>query len=390
MVLDLRTTGLFTAITPLVLGLVMAIYWKSRKVYGGFERWVVANFCLSVGYFLAALRGIIPDFLVIVIGNILIVYAAILVYEGIRMFYARPAFNKWNYLILGVYVCFQVWFTYVDPNINVRIVLNSLALTIFILRSGVELYKASILSKLESLTRGASYLFFATALFPLTRAIYAFVQNEPIDFFRDPLNSWYSLIFIASIVTWTFYFFFLNSARLEMELEIVHAELMELASTDPLTGLYNRRHFFAQADLEFQRAKRGNRHLAFIVMDADNFKIINDNYGHDAGDAVLLYLAALFRREIRSIDLAARFGGDEFIVMLMDADQAQALAVAGRILDVTDQTPVPFDARTLPIRLSAGVSCCAPEDQNLTAVLKRADNALYKAKKHGGNQVRVI
>lgn len=385
--LDARTIGVLAGITPLILGLIMGVYWKQRRVYGGFGRWVVADFVFSTGILLIDLRGAVPDSFSVLVGNTMIIYAEVLIYEGIERFWERPMFSRLNYAILLVFVYLQAYLTYVDPAINMRIVLVSAVGIFFILRSGSRLLHCTI-PEIKGTARGAASIFFLTAIFPLTRGIYALMQTEPIDIFTNQLDSWYSLILIASIIAWTFYFFLLNSARLELDLETAHRELTEIANTDPLTGLHNRRYFFQQAEIEFQRARRYGHQLAFIVLDADEFKSINDNYGHDAGDAALLQLAAIFRREVRPFDLVARFGGDEFIIMLVDANDEEALSVAERIRDLVEMAPVICDSRTVQIRLSAGVSSFLPIDDELRIVLKRADRALYHAKNEGRNLVR--
>ena len=366
----------------------MLIYLRQRKVYGGFGHWILANFGLSVGYMFISLRDRIPGFLSIIVGNCLIAYCIILIYEGIERFYERPRFNAWNYLILGSYILIQSLFTYFDPDINARVTISSLVVCTLIVHTGTRLFRVPI-GELKETSSSAGYVFFVTAIFPFTRAVSALLASQPIDFFSDAINSWFSVVFIVSIVTWTFYFFFLNSARLELELETARAKLDLIARTDPLTNLYNRRHFDEHAELELQRAKRSGHSISFLLLDVDGFKSINDNNGHEVGDAVLLSLSEILRSELRPFDMVARYGGDEFIIMLMDTTRDQAYSVAERICNRVGQTPVLLESRTLNFTLSGGLTTVQPGDHDLRLLLKRGDIALYNAKQRGRNCVIV-
>lgn len=388
MLLDVRTLGILSAFMPFVLGIIMSIYWRERRTYEGFGRWVLANFVFGIGYIQISLRGILPDFFSIVLGNAATIYAEILIYEGIRLFYGRPAFSKWNSFVFVLYLVLHTYFTYLNPNINIRIAIISLTLFILIWRSGLSLINSPLL-ELRRTTRTAGIVFLLTALLPLARSFHALLQNQPIDLFADPMSSWFALFGLVSILIWTFYFFLINSARLEMDLEAARVELTQLAMTDPLTGLYNRRHFFERAEIEFQRATRQEHSISFLLMDVDGFKNINDNYGHDAGDEVMLYLSSILPAEIRVFDLVARFGGDEFIIMLIHVHQEQAYEIAERIRERVSQSPMTFESRTFNVQLSVGVASFDPKDDNLKTILKRADTALYLAKQHGRNRVRV-
>ena len=384
--LDIRTVGILSAITPLVLGLIMLVYHRERRVYQGFHRWLLANFGLGVGYILISFRDFIPEFLSIILGNVIIVYCAILVYEGIEQFFDRPPISLLNYFIFGLYIISQIYFTYIEPYINARVVLTSFVLCFLILRSAKKLYSCPI-SELRQTCQSAAYAFTITAIFPFIRGVTALFEQTPIRFFSDPLNSWLSLVLVVSIMIWTFYFFFLNSARLERELETARAELDLVSRTDPLTQLYNRRHFDEQANLEFQRAIRYKYPLAFIVLDLDNLKTINDNYGHAIGDSVLSNLSENLRSQIRPFDLLARLGGDEFSIMLVDTNQEEAYSTAKRICEWISRTPVVYDSYSIQISVSIGVTMVRPEDNDLDRILERTDSALYRAKKQGRNCV---
>lgn len=96
--------ALVSTVMPFILGLIMLVYWRHRKVYRGFGRWVLANFGLSLGNLSIALRNFIPEFFTVMLGNAMIVYSVILIYEGIEQFYGRLAFSRFNYLVFGVYL----------------------------------------------------------------------------------------------------------------------------------------------------------------------------------------------------------------------------------------------------------------------------------------------
>ncbi len=188
--------------------------------------------------------------------------------------------------------------------------------------------------------------------------------------------------------------------RLEQEVAARTAELAEkqeklayLAATDELTGLPNRRRFFEVARQELQRLSRSpaDSRLALILLDLDGFKAINDALGHTAGDAVLLAVGSALAHSVRSTDTAARFGGDEFAVILPMTDRQGALQVADKLIATIGALRVPWGGRELAVGASAGLAVVAPsavfQEQEVVRFVQRADLALYAAKRHGGGRV---
>ena len=386
MLLDVRTLGILSAFMPFVLGIIMSIYWRERRTYEGFGRWVLANFVFGVGYIQISLRGILPDFFSIVLGNAATIYAEILIYEGIRLFYGRPAFSKWNSFVFVLYLVLHTYFTYLNPNINIRIAIISLTLFILIWRSGLSLINSPLL-ELRRTTRTAGIVFLLTALLPLARSFHALLQNQPIDLFADPMSSWFALFGLVSILIWTFYFFLINSARLEMDLEAARVELTQLAMTDPLTGLYNRRHFFERAEIEFQRATRQEHSISFLLMDVDGFKNINDNYGHDAGDAILQKLSSTMKGAITENEFIIRFGGEEFLIIMKNPTPESADELANRINQEFAKLVFTFNNNSFSKTVSIGYAFFPSDTDQIWKCIKFADLCLYKAKETGRNKV---
>ncbi|MBE0612043.1 MAG: GGDEF domain-containing protein [Burkholderiales bacterium] len=171
--------------------------------------------------------------------------------------------------------------------------------------------------------------------------------------------------------------------RKQMELA-----LRELATTDFLTGISNRRHFIAQLDHELLRLQRLEAQRAAVLMlDLDHFKGINDRFGHATGDAMLKHFVTLMRRELRSIDTAGRVGGEEFSIILPGADLAGAQVFAERLRLKVSQTPLVQDGEIIPVTVSIGIAALGGADSD--AALDRADQALYRAKKSGRNRVEL-
>jgi len=164
-------------------------------------------------------------------------------------------------------------------------------------------------------------------------------------------------------------------------------ELKKLAEKDDLTSSYNRRYFTEVIHRSFSLYLRDHSPFCVLMLDIDFFKAINDNFGHDGGDTLLVTLTNVFKREIRDIDLLARYGGEEFIFLLPNTTKEKALIVAERIRLAAEEFRLSHYNKVLRATVSIGVSEVNVNDTSHEQVIKRADLALYTAKVSGRNQV---
>ena len=166
--------------------------------------------------------------------------------------------------------------------------------------------------------------------------------------------------------------------------------LVKMATTDPLTGLFNRRHFFDLAEMEIMRSKRYGHPLACIMFDIDFFKRINDSYGHLFGDRVLQTMVWRCRENIRRVDIFARYGGDEFVILLPETGLRRGKQLMSRLCSDFQERPLVIEEHEIPITLSMGLANMSGNDGlALDTLLNRADQALYVSKGKGRNQVSV-
>lgn len=179
--------------------------------------------------------------------------------------------------------------------------------------------------------------------------------------------------------------------RLQDRLQESYHRCIELALTDPLTGLYDRAYLDRHLDELIKRVNQDGITAAVLMFDIDHFKRVNDTHGHDAGDDVLRELAARALNSVRSVDLVARQGGEEFVVVMPETDLAIAAAVAERLRAAIAREPftIKTDGQKIPITISVGVTSAAASGDNRERMLKRADIALYMAKNQGRNRVVV-
>jgi len=172
-------------------------------------------------------------------------------------------------------------------------------------------------------------------------------------------------------------------------LQANEATLRNLAATDALTGVPNRRGFMARAAAEWDRRRRYGAGLSVLVLDIDHFKRINDIHGHDIGDDVLVHVAAICRDGVRTSDLFGRLGGEEFAAILPEAGIDAAKTLAERLREAVVSRPCPCGDMPITVSVSIGVAVVGEADGSFEAVLKRADEALYAAKRAGRNRVEV-
>ncbi len=183
----------------------------------------------------------------------------------------------------------------------------------------------------------------------------------------------------------------ISRRKMVRKLENVQRELRILATTDPLTGLLNRRFFFELAKVEMKRFMRNRNSLTVLMLDIDKFKRVNDRYGHKAGDHVLEEVSALLKQSLRDIDLIGRYGGEEFIILLPGSGKTSSMAVAERIRKDIENTDIPIENNVIiHVTISIGIAEADPSGScTLDALILQADKALYRSKENGRNRVSI-
>ncbi|MBX3170169.1 MAG: diguanylate cyclase [Candidatus Eremiobacteraeota bacterium] len=178
-----------------------------------------------------------------------------------------------------------------------------------------------------------------------------------------------------------------RQSALAMDQVLLVRQLIEIATTDALTGVSNRRHFLDLCERELAKTRRYKTPLSLIILDIDHFKKFNDTYGHDVGDDVLRTVAQALKHELRTEDILARYGGEEFVVLLPETPLGDALSVAAeRLRKRIENTPLETVHGSLKITISLGVATFSEARNDIRTILKRADEGLYAAKQRGRNQ----
>jgi diguanylate cyclase (GGDEF)-like protein len=185
-----------------------------------------------------------------------------------------------------------------------------------------------------------------------------------------------SLLFLASV------FLLIRTLRLERK-------LVEFASKDALTDIYNRRYFMELATIHIDRSFRMNSPCFVVIYDLDHFKLVNDKYGHLAGDKVLKETAQRIKKAIRPYDLFGRYGGEEFILVMSDVDEKNVFNAVERLRQMICASPVEYENLKIPISASFGISSASPPT-DMNVATQHADEALYRAKEGGRNRVVVF
>lgn len=196
-------------------------------------------------------------------------------------------------------------------------------------------------------------------------------------------GSYLTLFLVTGFISYTF-------ARTAVQKKLVYWQLQERAVTDELTGMANRRELNKVGEREFLRAQRFSRPLSIMMLDLDHFKTVNDTFGHNMGDQVLKHIATICQSTIRHEDIAARFGGEEFVVLMPETDIEGAKQLADRICINIKKQPYHHVEGDISMTVSIGISDVTTGDTDYRQILTRADKALYLAKEHGRDRVEIL
>jgi diguanylate cyclase len=383
MSLDVRTIIVVLAILAVMLSGFILFAGQHTRSESSVKQWSIANLCIGMGLGFAYfyIQPTLNIEYVIVLGSALVATGLALQFTGIQSFKSRRV-NKWLAIVFVCVVTLQAfWFEYVTPNVGLRSVVNSLLLALGCAACASVLFTHNK-PRLKAVCwfTGLSFALLSAVLF--VRAVLigqSFISDYGL-YLPVPINQ---AVFLACCIlqlSISFGFLLMLNHQLVAEIETV-------ASKDILTGASNRRQFEDEFERLLSKSKRRDETLSVMLIDVDNFKSINDNYGHPSGDEVLRRLTNIAISSIRTEDYFARYGGDEFCVLLPSVSTDDVLKVANRLLEAFAAATFVFGGEVIKGSISIGVSESSMVGLDATRLIEAADQALYKAKQDGRNRV---
>lgn len=380
--IDLATIALFGALQALLLAPLLLV---ATRAYAGVARtsmriWGTVLLLQAIGWVLMGLRGQVSDWVSIVLANGVLMVSYAETTRALRLLLGAPQ-RRALLMVIGAAGWLGIaWFGVAVPDYRMRVYIASLALGAYLLllvwplrhalrRGGSIAQRVMLLVLLGALAGWAARLG-DLALHPAGAA--GLLAYSP----ANAAQMIYSAVepVLASI------------GFLLMYNETVQAELHQLARTDPLTGTLNRLALDEESARLFSATSRPNT-LAALIIDVDHFKRINDEFGHATGDRVLAALAAAIRWRLQPPAVLGRMGGEEFLALLPGTGLAEAMALAERLRAAVAAMPPVSDADVPGVTISVGIAAYRPEDTEVQTLVRRADRALYDAKRAGRNRV---
>lgn len=377
--LDIRTLSFITVLFSVVFGLGLLCAGYYQKKMAGIRELGLGILITGFGFLLLGLRGLIPEWSSVILANCTIFGGFVMMSESTRLFMGLGPLNPRIGLVLGpVLAALFTINTYWAPSVHFRIVWISLFLALQAGLSAADIIRSKQPDLL--LARAMTAIPFAvTSLFFLFRALWAFSETGLQTFMSaGTVHQLGFLVIDLLILTASFGFMWLTSARLEKELR-------DQARIDNLTGVFNRRAMEELSQRELARVSRHGRPLSLIMVDIDHFKRLNDNHGHQAGDMVLSKLAGILKNNLRSQDFVIRYGGEEFLLLLPDTDLDRAGLAAEKLRVYVRETGFGSQG-DLKATISLGAAEFQP-GEDWEQLVGRADAALYQAKEQGRDRV---
>ncbi len=378
MTVDVKTLFLLTIYIEAILGLLLLFAWVQNPGNRAVAWWGSAHLLRSLSAILFGMLGVLPELVAIDAANAILFMSYAVTWTGARLFDGRGV--RPGTLVTGATV--WVLFTHgagLALGAEVKTLLSAGIIAAFSWGTAFEFWRG----RAEHLVSRwpAIFILFAHGGVALLRGpigAVSWTQSDPIFF-----SGWLTVVGIESLL-FPISLAFILLAMAKERVEVGHKTA---AMTDALTGLVNRRAFFDQAAKLAVRQEALNKPVSVFMIDLDHFKSINDRFGHGAGDRVLQVFAACATGVLRSSDIVARLGGEEFAVMLADADRDNAFVVAERVRAAFGQAGRLVDGLEIGASASIGVSIMRHPAQTVSELLAEADRALYDAKATGRNRV---
>jgi len=381
MAFDVNTLFFLTMYVEAILGLLLLLAWVQNLSNRAVAWWGAAHLLRSLSVGLYGLHGSVPDWISIDVASAVLFLSFGITWSGARISNGRAPLPL--PLAAGALlwvVANQIHGAFDDP--AVRNLLSGAIVASFTWAAAFELWRGRA-QRLVSRWPAIGLLFAVGALFllrpPLAFLLPGATGNSALA------SAWLTVLSPE---------FLLFSIAIAFVLLAVGKEFTELghktaARMDPLTSLANRRAFMQDAEMVLRRQAMRGRSAAVLIVDLDHFKSINDRFGHAVGDLVLRKFGEVSSDNLRSSDIIGRIGGEEFAILLADATADNAFFVAERIRTVFQEAGAVIDGQPIDSTISVGAALLQTPDEPLNTLLKRADQALYRAKARGRNRVEV-
>ncbi|MEO8804177.1 MAG: GGDEF domain-containing protein [Rudaea sp.] len=381
MLLDIRTTVMIAALLALLVGISLRYVMRDApaNLWPSVRLWILGTVLQPTAWVLYGMRGAWPDWLAIVCANMLLSLAYAKHVQAVRTFVGRPRNRLLIYMPVAAIALLEIVFTYYLPSLRLRLVTVSAVFCVQMLSALVALLGWGQAQRRSHRLTASAFLVLAVVL--IVRIVYEGLRPDGLSSALAATTMQTAVFGFAAFfpTIGTLGFVLMCGARLNEELE-------RQATVDPLTGINNRRTLERLAAQAIALAHRHQRPLSVLMIDADHFKRINDVHGHAAGDEALVTLAGTLQCALRAEDLFGRLGGEEFVAVLPETDEAAARASAERLRVAVESIEFGAQRRLIALRVSIGIAVIADGD-DFAAILRRADQAMYAAKRSGRNRV---
>lgn len=367
-----------------LLGMLCAlVLWVQARSFPddieGLRDWAKGVLLIGWAAGLASMRHVLPDAISVIVASGMLLLGQFLLVIGLQRYSGRQAYWRPTLDGIGGALIVIAWLTYGSHNYQGRIFIMALAHIFFFAFGALLAWQAAPKGFSNRFLSVVFLLGVAVAIWRVTTLPVAI--DEPDEIFDyNVIQQVYLGMFSLGVLGLSIGFILLANDRLRLELEF-------MATRDPMTGTFNRRAFFGRAAIEWSRSMRSHQPLAAIAADIDFFKKVNDTHGHHVGDLVIKDYAHRSAQMLRLPDILARFGGEEFVILLPDTGLAEARRVAERI---RQEVAIHRDKALPPYTVSLGIAVAqgqAGQAADVEALVAEADAALYRAKQGGRNRV---
>jgi diguanylate cyclase (GGDEF)-like protein len=377
---DPRSFIIISAILGILCSFIFFVLRRSfPKTIQGLEHWAWSCLLTVAAAFLFALRGSIPIIFSSFLANMLVVGGIMLMYASLLRFDNHPIQHKRLLATLAATGLLLLWPTFIEDDYRARVILIGTVNAVLFSACALVIFRMKHKSFAEWFTQA---VFLVTAGISLTRSATAVIQTGILHPTTDlsALQHIYLATFSFSLLALSMGFMLMVNRSLQLKLEYA-------AVHDSLTGLYRREAFFDSLEKEMARSRRYHQPLSLLMIDLDNFKAINDQYGHSGGDQVIVDFSRKAQQVLRTHDVMGRYGGEEFIVALPNTLQDGAYVIAERIRNLlTEARSDGLPAYTVSI----GIATMQDSQQEAIVLVNKADQALYVAKRGGKNRIETV